>query len=149
LSVSSLPPCALRRPSTNNSGSWSKASFLHLAICMRCTLNCGPSWLSVLLPRIASNATRALNFALYCLLVIVDFSLVNDSVEILIYCLVKNHGTTIKRHNGRAEFGSHLAAAARKELAKPGPLFRSSRHSDAARPCRPCPRETHREARRR
>src|ERR1700757_4581075 len=65
----------------NNSGNWSKASFLHLAICMGCTLNCDPSWLSVLLPRIASNATRALNFALYCFLVIVDFSLVNDSVE--------------------------------------------------------------------
>ena len=47
-----------------------------------------PSWLSGLSPRMASTATRALNFALYCFLVIADFSLVNDSVEILAYCLV-------------------------------------------------------------
>jgi hypothetical protein len=52
-------------------------------------LNCHPNWLSVFSPRIASTATLALNFALYCFLVVViDFSSVNDSVEILAYCLV-------------------------------------------------------------
>src|SRR3954464_6097982 len=38
---------------------------------MGCTLNCEPSWLSVFSPRIASIATRALNFGLYCFLVVV------------------------------------------------------------------------------
>jgi hypothetical protein len=37
----------------------------------------------------ASIATRALNFGLYCFLVVViDLSFVNDSAEILAYCLV-------------------------------------------------------------
>src|SRR5665213_2439694 len=45
-----------------------------------CTLNCDPSWLSVFSPRIASIATRALNFGLYCFLVfVIDLSSVNDS----------------------------------------------------------------------
>ena len=56
---------------------------------MGCTLNCDPNWLSVLSPRIASTATLALNFGLYCFLVVViDRSFVNDSAEILAYCLV-------------------------------------------------------------
>src|SRR3954452_10019908 len=38
---------------------------------MGCTLNCEPSWLSVFSRRIASIATRALNFGLYCFLVVV------------------------------------------------------------------------------
>jgi hypothetical protein len=43
---------------------------------MGCTLNCDPNWLSVFSPRIASIATRALNFGLYCFLVVViDLSL--------------------------------------------------------------------------
>src|SRR5208283_4100567 len=47
---------------------------------MGCTLNCDPNWLSVFSPRIASTATRALNFGLYCFLVVViDLSAVNDS----------------------------------------------------------------------
>ena len=38
---------------------------------------------------ISSIATRALNSGLYCFLVVViDLSFVNDSVEILAYCLV-------------------------------------------------------------
>src|SRR5664279_4382900 len=46
---------------------------------MGCTLNCDPNWLSVFSPRIASTATRALNFGLYCFLVVViDLSSVND-----------------------------------------------------------------------
>src|ERR1700722_13649453 len=49
---------------------------------MGCTLNGEPSWLSVFSPRIASIATRALNFGLYCFLVVViDLSFVNDSAE--------------------------------------------------------------------
>src|SRR5208282_1874894 len=49
---------------------------------MGCTLNCDPSWLSVFSPRIASITTRALNFGLYCFLVVViDLSFVNDSAE--------------------------------------------------------------------
>ena len=48
---------------------------------MGCTLNCDPSWLSVFSPRIASIATRALNFGLYCFLVVIDLSSVNDSAE--------------------------------------------------------------------
>jgi hypothetical protein len=56
---------------------------------MGCTLNCDPNWLSVFSPRIASTATRALNFGLYCFLVVViDLSSVNDSAEILAYCVV-------------------------------------------------------------
>ena len=54
-----------------SSGSCSRADFLHFAIWMGCTLNCDPNWLSVFSPRIASTATRALNFALYCFLVVV------------------------------------------------------------------------------
>jgi hypothetical protein len=43
---------------------------------MGCTLNCDPNWLRVFSPRIASTATRALNFGLYCFLVVViDLSL--------------------------------------------------------------------------
>jgi hypothetical protein len=65
------------------------ADFLHFAIWMGCTLNCDPNWLSVFSPRIASIATRALNFGLYCFLVVViDLSFVNDSVEILAYCVL-------------------------------------------------------------
>src|SRR3954453_18214529 len=59
------------RPSTKSSGNCSSAHFLHFAIWMGCTLNCEPSWLSVFSPRIASIATRALNFGLYCFLVVV------------------------------------------------------------------------------
>src|SRR5579863_576661 len=47
------------------------ADFRHLAIWMGCTLNCDPNWLSVFSPRIASIATRALNFGLYCFLAVV------------------------------------------------------------------------------
>src|SRR5271169_4994014 len=80
----SLSACPFRpllfRPSTKSSGSCSNADFLHFAIWMGCTLNCDPNWLSVFTPRIASIATRALNFGLYCFLVIViDLSSVNDS----------------------------------------------------------------------
>ena len=49
---------ALTRPSTNNSGSCSSAAFRHFAICIGCTLNCEPNWLSVFSTRIASMATR-------------------------------------------------------------------------------------------
>ncbi len=56
---------------------------------MGCTLNCDPNWLSLLSPRMASTATRALNFGLCCFLVVViDLSFVNDSAQILAYCLV-------------------------------------------------------------
>src|SRR4029434_3937342 len=80
-SVSSSPFRPVRvRPSKKSSGSCSSADFLHFAICMGCTLNCDPNWLSVLSPRIASRATRALNFGLYCFLVVViDSPSVNDS----------------------------------------------------------------------
>ncbi len=54
-----------------------------------CTLNFDPNWLSVLSPPMASTATRALNFGLCCFLVVViDLSFVNDSAQILAYCLV-------------------------------------------------------------
>src|SRR4051812_33973822 len=72
---------ALARPPVyKSSGSCSRAAFLHFAIWMGCTLNCDPNWLSVFSPRIASIATLALNFGLYCFLVVViDLSAVNDS----------------------------------------------------------------------
>src|ERR1035437_3651867 len=77
-SLSASPFRPLRvRPSTNSSGSCSSADFLHFAIWMGCTLNCDPNWLSVFSPRIALIATRALNFGLYCFLVVViDLSFV-------------------------------------------------------------------------
>ena len=62
---------------------------LFFAIVRAGTLNCDPNWLSGFSPRIASIATRALNFGLYCFLVVlIDLSFVNDSAEILAYCLV-------------------------------------------------------------
>jgi hypothetical protein len=69
---------------------------------MGCTLNCDPNWLNVFSPRIASTATRALNFGLYCFLVVViDLSFVNDSAEILAYCVVRNLGSTIVFVSGK------------------------------------------------
>jgi hypothetical protein len=75
LSLSPLPPLRVL-PSTKSSGNCSRADFRHFAIWIECTLNSDPNWLSVFSPRIASTATRALDFGLYCFLVVViDLSL--------------------------------------------------------------------------
>jgi len=44
------------------------------AICTGWTRNCVASWISVRSPRIASIATRTLNFGEYCLRVVVNAS---------------------------------------------------------------------------
>src|ERR1017187_9890966 len=109
-SLSASPFRPLRvRPSTNNSGSCSSADFLHFAIWMGCTLNCDPNWLSVFSPRIASTATRALNFGLYCFLVVViDLSSVNDYRRNLSLLPGLNSGDHYKFQPSFAEYNCAL-----------------------------------------
>jgi len=78
-----------RSPTHEKPRQFSSANFLPFTIWMGCTLNCDPNWLSVFSPRIASTATRALNLGSYRFLVVaIDISFVDDSDEILVYCLV-------------------------------------------------------------
>ena len=53
------------------SGKCSVAVFRHCPICTGCTWYCAANWLSVRSPRIASTATLALNFGLYCFRVVI------------------------------------------------------------------------------
>jgi hypothetical protein len=54
----------------NGSGSCSSAAFRHLAICIGCTSNCDPNWLSVFSPDRLDRHPR-LDFGLHCFRVVV------------------------------------------------------------------------------
>src|SRR3954451_21896633 len=75
---------------------------------MGCTLNCEPSWLSVFSPRIASIATRALNFGLYCFLVVViDLSSSTTPPNLTLLPGLKS-GDHYNGNDGEIEFAAYI-----------------------------------------